>query len=216
METQHQDYLLYLFKALADESRLKILRVLKSGELTVGELAERISLGEPTVSHHLTRMREVGLVNLRMAGNQRFYRLNEPGLERFKRAVQDIEQMPTYTEEEQRDDGWIEALGWSAEDTDVLREHMINERIIRIPAKLKKQRVILRWLATRFQADTLYTEREVNAILKAAGAPDIAGLRRDLIDFGYLHRERGGSKYWLASTSEQAKSVAAADEEDEA
>jgi hypothetical protein len=203
MEMEHEDYLLHRFKALADESRMKILRLLNQGEKTVGDLAERVQLGEPTVSHHLTRLREVGLVNLRMAGNQRFYRLNEPGLESFKRAVQGMEQFPAYLEAEKRDDRWIAALGWNAEDAQVLREHTLNQRLTRIPSKQKKQIVIFRWLATLFQPDRLYTEREVNDVLKSVSAPDIAGLRRDLIDFGYLRRERGGSQYWLTPADEQ-------------
>jgi hypothetical protein len=138
-----------------------------------------------------------------MAGNQRFYRLNEPGLDRFKNLVMNLEQMPVSPEVEVRDDAWITALGWSEEDNQVLREHVLNERLVRIPSRQKKQIVILRWLATRFQPDTLYTEREVNNVLKSVSAPDIAGLRRDLVDFGYLRRERGGGKYWLTPADEQ-------------
>jgi hypothetical protein len=39
----------------------------------------------------------------------------------------------------------------------------------------------------------------VNAILKSVYEPDFVSLRRDLVDFGYLRRERGGGKYWLAT-----------------
>jgi DNA-binding transcriptional ArsR family regulator len=61
-----------MLKALADDSRLALLRLLNEGERTVGDLARQVDLGEPTVSHHLSRLREAGLVTLRMAGNQRF------------------------------------------------------------------------------------------------------------------------------------------------
>jgi biotin operon repressor len=200
---EEHDPLLILLKVLADESRLAILRLLKEREHTVGDVAERINLGEPTVSHHLTKLRQSGFVSLRMAGNQRFYRLNEPGLERFKRLVMVIEQMPAQPEVVARDDRWIEALGWSGEEADVLREYVLNQKLIRIPSRQKKQIVILRWLATLFQPDTLYTEREVNTVLKSVNVPDIAGIRRDLIDFGYLRRELGGGKYWRTPTDEQ-------------
>jgi DNA-binding transcriptional ArsR family regulator len=85
MVARPETNLLDLLKALADESRLKILRLLGEHEYSVGDLARSVELGEPTVSHHLTRLREVGLVSLRMAGNQRYYRLNGTGLAHFKK-----------------------------------------------------------------------------------------------------------------------------------
>lgn len=206
MVVDEHDPVLILMKTLADDSRLALLRLLKQREQTVGELAEQMALGEPTVSHHLTRLRLSGMVSLRMAGNQRFYRLNEAGLQRFKNLVMTLEEMPTYMETEKRDDTWMDKLGWSSEDLEVLREYTLNQRLTRIPSRQKKQIVIFRWLATLFEPDRLYTEREVNNVLKSVSAPDIAGLRRDLVDFGYLRRERGGGKYWLTPADEQVRS----------
>ena len=104
------------------------------------------------------------------------------------------------------DDQWIAALGWSAEDQQVLREHTLGRKLIRLPAKQKKTLVIIRWLATLFEPELFYTEAEVNAVLKAVYAEDYVSLRRDLVDMGYLRRERGGGKYWLApSEPEETK-----------
>ena len=123
METRQQASVLDILKALADESRLALLRMVNEDEQTVGDLAQKINLGEPTVSHHLSKLREVGLVSLRMAGNQRFYRVNETGLARFKRLVAEIEQMPPEPEPSDTDGSWIAALGWEPWDQQVLREH---------------------------------------------------------------------------------------------
>lgn len=195
-------HLLDMLKSLADESRLTLLRLLHEHEHTVGDLAERVNLTEPTVSHHLARLREAGLVTLRIAGNQRFYRINDSGLAQFKQLVADIERLPSRPEPVASDDQWIAALGWDAWDQQVLRDHTVNARLTRLPTKQKKLIVILRWLATLFQPDRLYTEPEINAILKTAYEEDYVGLRRDLVDFGYLRRERGGGKYWLAPADE--------------
>ena len=205
MENTKHDPLLDLLKALADESRLSLLRMLNEREHTVGELAQRVELTEPTVSHHLAKLREAGLVTLRMAGNQRFYRINRPELERFKRLANEIEKTPTKPEAEAVDETWITSLGWSAEDAEVLREYGKNGRLVRLPSKQKKLVVLLRWLATLFESDKLYSEKDVNVILKAAYADDYVSLRRDLVDFGYLRRERGGGKYWLAPVSDEEK-----------
>jgi hypothetical protein len=196
--------LIPMLKALADESRLALMWQLYREEHTVGDLAQKVNLSEPTVSHHLARLREAGLVNLRMAGNQRFYRVNSVGLAKFKRLINEIEQLSPEPEDAVvSDNQWIAALGWDEEDQEVLREHTLNGKLIRIPAKQKKWLVVLRWLVTKFEADKLYTEPEVNAILKTVYEHDFVSLRRDLIDFGYLRRERGGGKYWLAPATDE-------------
>jgi DNA-binding transcriptional ArsR family regulator len=199
MEEQSHDPLLELLKVLADESRLSLLRLLNENEVTVGDLARQIDLGEPTVSHHLARLREVGLVTLRMAGNQRYYRINTSGLNRFKQLAADLEKIPPEPEKQSSDDGWIAALGWDEADQKVLREFTSGRQLTHLPGKQKKMMVILRWLATLFQLDTLYSEPQVNQILKAVYAEDYISLRRDLVDMGYLRRERGGGKYMLVS-----------------
>ena len=198
-----QDQILFQLKALADESRLALLRLLHSGERTVGDLSGLIDLGEPTVSHHLARLREAGLVSLRMAGNQRFYCINDSGLAKFKRLAAEIEQLPATLEPVFSDNAWIAALGWPEEDQKVLRDYTVNGKLTRLPNKQKKTLVVLRWLATRFEPGRMYSEPEVNAIIKEIFPADIASLRRDLIDFGYLRREKGGGKYWLAPDEEE-------------
>jgi biotin operon repressor len=202
MEVASQKQLFYMLKALADESRLTLLQRLHESEHSVGDLAALLSLSEPTISHHLARLREVGLVTLRMAGNQHFYRVNQAGLARFKELAATIEHLPVLPEEVESDNSWIEALGWDADDQQVLRDYTVNRRLARIPSKQKRLIVILRWLATLFQPDTFYTEPEVNTILKTAYEKDYVSLRRDMVDFGYLRRERGGGKYWLTPADE--------------
>jgi predicted transcriptional regulator len=194
----NQEPVLNMLKVLADESRLTLLQLLNEGERTVGDLAQRVDLGEPTVSHHLSRLRQVGFVSLRMAGNQRFYRLNEPGLNRFKQLAAKIEQAPPSPEPDVSDDQWIDGLDWSADDQKVLHTYTHNRQIIRLPSKRKNLLVILRWLATLFAPDRHYSEAEVNEVIKGVYARDFVSLRRDLVDLGYLRRERGGGDYWLA------------------
>lgn len=200
--------LLTTLKTLADESRLSLLQILHSGEQTVGEAAQRVGLSEPTVSHHLARMREAGLVSLRMDGNKRFYRLNDSGLAQFKQMVATIEQPPPPPEPgREDDDSWIDALGWDPADLQVLRDYTRQGRLIRLPVKKHAQLVVLlRWIATLFEPDRLYTEPEVNAILRDVYEHDYVSLRRDMVDFGYLRRERGGGQYWVTPVDEAVTS----------
>ena len=66
---------LRLFKALGDESRLRILRLLGAGDLYLTEIAERTSLSKPTISHHLALLRAAGLVTITEAGALTYYSL---------------------------------------------------------------------------------------------------------------------------------------------
>jgi DNA-binding transcriptional ArsR family regulator len=75
-----------LFKALGDESRLRILRLLASGDLYLTEIAERMGLSKPTVSHHLAQLRAAGLVTITESGALTYYtlrrdRIAETGVE---------------------------------------------------------------------------------------------------------------------------------------
>lgn len=68
------DGLLITLKALADPTRLKILRYISEQELTPSELSRRLNLRAPTVTHHLKELRLAGLVNLTLHGQEKFYR----------------------------------------------------------------------------------------------------------------------------------------------
>lgn len=204
--------LIATMKVLADESRLKILWLLNEREHNVGQLAEQLELTEPTVSHHLSKLHGVGLLNLRMDGTKRFYRLSHSRLDGFKSIVANLEQLEPEPETDGKDYAWIEVLaakyGWDDADQKVLREHTVNGKLTKIPARQKKQIVVLRWLSTLFEADRLYTEKEVNGVIKSVHNSDIAGLRRDLVDFGYLRRERDGGQYWLAPADDAPERAA--------
>jgi hypothetical protein len=200
---QYED-ILQLLKAVADENRLKMIGLMSERAYTVSEMATVFDLTEPTVSHHVSKLHGVGLLRLRMEGNQRFYSINEKRLATFKAYVGEIEKRPTETEKVKSDTAWIEALDWSESDKKVLRDCTVNGKMPTIPAKTAKFMVILRWLATKFEPGRHYTEKQVNAILLEANE-DFATLRRSLIDYGYMRRERGGGDYWLTPENESTE-----------
>jgi DNA-binding transcriptional ArsR family regulator len=71
---------LRLFKALGDESRLRILRLLSDGDLYLTEIAERMSLSKPTVKHHMMLLRAAGLVAVTETGGLTYYSLRRERL----------------------------------------------------------------------------------------------------------------------------------------
>ena len=71
-------------------------------------------------------------------------------------------------------------------------------RLMRYPAKRKRQIYALFYLASKFEPDKRYTEKEVNEILnKWHTFKDWAMLRRDLYDCRFLNRKADCSEYWL-------------------
>jgi len=63
------------FDVLAEPNRRRILDALRDGERPVGHLVHALRLSQPAVSKHLRALREAGLVEVRPAAQQRYYRL---------------------------------------------------------------------------------------------------------------------------------------------
>lgn len=72
--------LVRLHRALGDDSRLRILRLLADGDLYLTEIAERMGLSKPTVSHHLAQLRASGLVSTTESGTLMYYSLRRERL----------------------------------------------------------------------------------------------------------------------------------------
>jgi ArsR family transcriptional regulator len=70
-----------VFKAIADPTRREILRLLRSEEMTAGDVAARFEMTKPTLSHHFAVLRDAGLVTSRREGQTIWYALNTTVLE---------------------------------------------------------------------------------------------------------------------------------------
>lgn len=64
------------FKALADPTRRRILELLRSADLTAGELADHFGMTKPSISHHLNTLKAAGLVDAEREGQSIVYSLN--------------------------------------------------------------------------------------------------------------------------------------------
>jgi DNA-binding transcriptional ArsR family regulator len=64
-----------VLEVLAEPSRRRILDALREGELSVGALVDRLGTSQPLVSKHLRVLREAGLVDVRVDGQRRLYRV---------------------------------------------------------------------------------------------------------------------------------------------
>ena len=76
---------------------------------------------------------------------------------------------------------------------------LINEfeMIVRWPKRPLDKQVVINWLSKKFEFDKIYSEKEINEIIKQFHSfDDIALLRRELVSRKYIYRENDGSKYW--------------------
>lgn len=64
------------FKALSDKTRRRILEMLKEGDLTAGEIAERFEISKPSITHHLNLLYQADLVDKERQGQFIYYTLN--------------------------------------------------------------------------------------------------------------------------------------------
>lgn len=69
-----------VFKALSDDTRRRILQLLEEHERSVGEIVDRFPLSQPTISRHLSVLREAGLVDDQRHGQRVVYRLRPEAL----------------------------------------------------------------------------------------------------------------------------------------
>jgi DNA-binding transcriptional ArsR family regulator len=180
MDPQQPEIMLQFCKAMADESRLKIVGLLSTAEHNVQQLASVLELKEPTVSHHLAVLKRLDLVRLRADGNFRWYRLNEEVLGKISRAVFSRDSIASLAVS-------VEAR---SSDRKVLDNFVDGDRLLEIPVSYKKRLIILKWLVAFFEAGTSYSESQVNAIIKPHHN-DCATLRREMIGCGMLARDKG-------------------------
>ena len=64
-------------KALSDDTRQQILVMLQEQELSVSDVVDAFTMSQPTISHHLSILKQFGLVTSRKEGKQVFYAINQ-------------------------------------------------------------------------------------------------------------------------------------------
>ena len=167
-------------KAMSDPHRLRIIGLLAQGSATREEVADRLKLSPKDSLTHLGMLEFVGAISQKDG----VYSLNDDQLAALAKEKLS-EQRQAYVPDEALDE----------KSKKVLKAHLNPDGSIKqIPAPPKLQ-VILDYLVQFFDFDTIYTEKEVNTIIRRFNE-DTAGLRRDLIEAGMMARESDGSKYW--------------------
>lgn len=178
--------LVAFFKALADSNRLKIVGLLAQKPYSVEELAALVDLKPSTVSHHLAKLANVGLVHARTESYYNVYQLDKEALDEKARTLFTNVDLSAS----------IADVDLSAYDQKVVADFTRKDGSLKtIPAQKKKLEAVLRYVVEGFEMGKRYSEKRVNEILKGYHA-DTATLRRELVGFKLMEREGGGGEYW--------------------
>ena len=169
-----------LFKTIADETRLKILRALFEKDMYVELLAERLNLTPATVSFHMKKLMQAGLVDAR---REQYYTIYSVKKEMFKATLEDL----ICAEHE---GNTAELLREEQYRRKVLKSFMPNGVCEQMPAQLKKRLIIYREIFNQFDPNRTYTEKEVNAIIERIHA-DYCTVRRGFVGMGWMSRRNG-------------------------
>lgn len=94
-----------VFKALSDPTRRHILRLLRSGERSAGQLAEAFAISGPSMSHHFNVLKQADLVAVRREGQQLIYTLNTSVVDDVVAVLMDIFVSDNHSTENRANDG---------------------------------------------------------------------------------------------------------------
>jgi DNA-binding transcriptional ArsR family regulator len=184
--------------ALADETRLGIIELLaQQDELPAQEIIAALDLSQSSVSRHLKQLVSMGyLYERRSEGANKTYRLSSFYFERTAQALQQLVRGELAQDERQKQ---AQTVPYAPE----LRRFVDKDGRLTMwpPAKQGDKLLILEYLASFFEPGSMYSEKEVHAVLLSHSVScNTAALRRALYEYRFMNRERDGSCYWLTGT----------------
>ena len=191
MKNEKLQNMLRFFKALADESRLKIIGILATQECSVEELAVLLELKEPTISHHLTKLKQLELVRMRPEGNTHFYQLDKEIWQSMSKEVFNAEKITSFADDVNLRTWEIKVLNTYIDGDFQNSESM--QYLREIPNASKKRLTILKWIIDKFEIGVNYPVDTVDEILKRY-YPDFETLRKALVDSRLMKEDNG--IYW--------------------
>ena len=144
------------------------------------ELAEALGIKPPTASHHLNELRAAGVVRERKVDMYRYFEVDRDRLHALSNALAQEQPRPRRAPR-------------SDEEARIRSTYFVDGRLVAIPTQRKRVIAILEVLVRDFAYGRRYSEAEVNATL-ARYHEDVATLRRELVGYRLLARERG--VYW--------------------
>jgi hypothetical protein len=167
-------------KALGDLTRIRIIALLQQGPLHGQAIAGKLGLKAPTITHHMAKLREVGLIKERRDKNTIYFSLNTKILEMSAKAILTVGTGGGAN---------IEMTVTAEERAAIIQNFFTKEgKLKNYPAQRKKKLVVLEHMIKGLEFGKVYSEKELNEYLKQFHE-DYATLRRELIMCQFMYRE---------------------------
>ena len=182
-----------IMKALADTSRLMILNSLFEKAQYAEELSERIGLAASTISFHLKKMEEAGLVKKSKLQYYHIYKINDAVFGKTLEQFIKFDNIEKYAQEKRIEDY----------KQKVIKSFFKGKKLVRLPSQNMKKWIILEVILQKFSSSIEYTEQEVNDIIKPI-YDDYCTIRRALVDENLIIRK--SSSYLLNIDAKNVKS----------
>ena len=172
-------------KVLGDPNRMKMLMLLGAGEMNGQELAEKLNLSQPTITHHAAKLRETAVIRERRDKNNIYFSVNPEFLLQAHQASLDFifgkKGGGSEMEEDQKEHAKMKET--------VLKNFFTKEgKLKQLPAQYKKKLIVLEHLAEQLIPGREYAEKELNEFIKTYHE-DFATIRREFIMHEFMYRE---------------------------
>lgn len=170
-------------KALSDPTRILMILLLAKGAQSGMELANKLGVSAPTVTHHANKLRDSGLLIQRREKNTIYFSLDEKTLQFSSEAIITLCKQAVREEDQMNETEYMQVR------EAVLHNFFTKEgQLKRIPSQLKKKLIVLEFLVGKLEVGRKYKEIEVNEFIKQFHS-DFATIRREFIMHQFMYRE---------------------------
>jgi len=176
------DKLVNYHKAVGDPTRIRIISLLKKGHLHGQAIAYKLGLQPSTITHHISKLRDVGLVYQRRQGNIIYFYLDTERLEYNSKAILNIGEESMENQDSKLND---------KDKLSIIKSFINSDGTLKqIPSQRKKKNVILAYLIRDLHQGKTYKEKDLNEYIKNYHE-DYATIRRELIMQHFMYRQNG-------------------------
>ena len=190
------DKLVTFYKALGDPTRVRILAILANGPLHGQALAGKLGVTPPTITHHMAKLREAGIVYERRDKNPIYLYLHEANMKRQTQAILNVlERAKDFSEEglfaQAEENHDQRRAQMAAEHMHVIKSFLTPDgKLKQIPSQRKKKLIVFEHMVRGLEHGRKYKEQEINDYIRQFHE-DYATIRREFVMNHYMYREDG-------------------------
>jgi hypothetical protein len=173
-------------KAIGDPTRIRILFLLKNAPMHGQSLAEKLGVSAPTITHHMDKLRNAGIVKERRDGNAIYFEVNQQLVRHNTEVILDLIFGPNSGQ-----GGDQSVVDHERFQKSVLNNFFTKDGSLKqIPAQRKRKLVVFEYLLRDLRPGQRYSEKELNEYIQRFHE-DFCTIRREFIINQFMYREHG-------------------------